>query len=329
MTVGQWLERTLHDLRNPSGRLRPSSNWQVYAALLSKLKTEGKVIDVPVCKVGDREFRQLGKWLSRRDGGRGFAPGMKVFSALIGRARKARLTRYSADYPWRDMAPRRKSPKSAKTLLSGGGNVRSLTREQWQAFVDMDLSEVKFGVGPKAAYWKEFYRDYCILLYELKSRPLDVLQLHHDSLAFHPAVGRWFLSYVPAKKRNNGGEAMQYLSPAALAIVEKYRGQSRGGYVLPFPMNGRRWNLDSPSAFREHYSRSRAALASVGRFFRAVGEKLEVPFPLTLYAVRRSALTHALIEGRIPLIALAKMAGTSVRMIEAHYTNFIHTLEAY
>lgn len=326
MTVGQWLQRVICDLRNPS-RLKPTSNYQVYQSLYNKLLREGSILSMPVKNVNDRTFRRLIKWMGSKPNYEGT---LKTFTALINRAHRARLTRYRADFPYRDFAPKTSRRLSgASAILSSGGTVNSLSLSQWHEFLSMQLEDVPIKDGPKMHYWKEVYRDFCILLYELKSRPIDVLQLHSSSLAFHSDINRTLCSYVPAKKANRNDPAIQFLSPAACELVERYKGKSKGGYIFPFPINQRRWNLESPAQFNEHYRLARNQLAKINRFLHLVGKKLELPFPFTLYVIRRSAITHAIIENRIPLTVLAKMAGTSVRMIEKHYTNYLHTIAEY
>lgn len=326
MSVGEWLERTIYELKYPS-RLKPTSNWQVYVSLLHKLQAEGSVINMPVRAVGDKTFRQLIKWLLKNKG-QGFTGTMKSFTALINRARRARLTKYVADFPYSDFAPKPKRALSAAGIIAEGGSIRSLSRAQWEAFLNMDLSGVRMLSGPHMAYWKEVFRDFCILLYELKSRPIDVLNLHSVHFAENPDNGRLVCAYVPAKKANRGTVAMQYLSPEAKKLIDKYL-PARSGYIFPFPMNCRRWNLDNAEQFHAHYKAARNQLWKIDKFLHKVGELLELPFTMTLYAVRRTALTHAIAENRIPLPALAQMAGTSVRMLEKHYTNYLHTLEEY
>lgn len=327
MTVGQWCERTVWDLRHPQ-RLKPTSNWRVYATLLRRLRREGTIVDVPLCKVSDRTFKSLIKWMGRNRESN-FEGTLKVFTALINRAHRARLTRYVADFPYMDFAPKAVATDNARLIIARGGNVHSLTPSQWQAFLSLDLSEIRICNGPQMAWWKELYRDFCRLLYLLKSRPIDVLQLHSVNIAVNPENGRTLCSYIPAKKRNQGTVAVQYLFQEAIDLIGKYAGKSKGGYVLPFKLNQRRWNLDNAAQFEEHYREARNQLASINRFLSLVGRRLGLPFPLTLYCIRRSAISHAIIENRIPLPLLAKMAGTSVRMIELHYANYLHTLEEY
>ena len=56
---------------------------------------------------------------------------MKMFSATINRARKARLTTYHPDFPWMDYAPVHKVSDKAKDFLANGGAVKSLSEEQY------------------------------------------------------------------------------------------------------------------------------------------------------------------------------------------------------
>ena len=324
MTVGEWLERTIYDLKFPT-RMKPSSTWQCYQCLFNKLKAEGNIFDLPVCKVNDRTFRQLIRHIQNKSN---FMGTMKVFTALINRARKQRLTKYVADFPYANYQPKRKQSNTAR-IVALGGNVRSLSTSQWNAFLNLDLDRIRIANGPHMAYWKEVYRDFCILLYEMKSRPIDILTLHRDNIVFHEETGRWLCTYVPAKKKNRGKEAIQFLSPKAVEIIERYRRKSVNGYVLPFAINDRRWNLDNPFQYHLHHKLATNQLSLINRFLHLVGDKLEIPFPFTLYSIRRTAITHALMENRIPIHILAEIAGTSVRMIERHYTNFLHTLAAY
>ena len=67
----------------------------------------------------------------------------------------------------------------------------------------------------------------------------------------------------------------------------------------------------------------------INRFLHKVGDKLGLPFQLTTYAFRRTAITKALIDNEMPITMIAKIAGTSVGMIEHHYVNYLDALAAY
>ena len=331
MPLGRWILRVIYDMQHDSSR-RPSAAWRVYLSLFNKLSQEGSLINEPLSSMGDRSFKRLIRWLLSPKGGRGvnFDGTKKAFTAVLNRARKARLIRYIPDFPYSRFSPSRSKPLSASEFLAVGGNVASLTMEQWQRFLSLDLSEVRICAGPKMVFWKELYRDFFILLYELKSRPIDILLLHEDNIATDPVTGRQTCIYVPAKKKNQENAfVVQFISDRALKVIEKYRGLSGGGYILPLEVNRRRWNLVNAAQFAMHYRLAQGELWRINRFLRRAGERLSLPFTFTLYCVRRSAITHAIIEGRIPITILAKMAGTSVRMIEKHYTNYLHTLAEY
>lgn len=186
-------------------------------------------------------------------------------------------------------------------------------------------------------YYKEMYRDFCVLLYEMKSRPIDILRLHWDNIAYDSFNKKYTCTYIPAKKKNYGASSkhtstalvIQFLSPKATEIVLKYKGQSKGGYVFPFSLNDTRWNMNDPNHFHYHYYKGNHICGRINRFLHKVGEELGIPFQLTLYAFRRTAITQAIIDNKVPLPLIAKTAGTSVEMIEAHYANYLHALSAY
>ena len=340
MTLGKWLEQIIEEIKNPK-RLKPSASYQGYLTLLHKLEAEGKLIKQPLTALGDDSFVQLIKWLNKQKGkngkGTNFIGTMKIFAAAISRARKARLITYRPDFPYMDYAPIHKVTDKAKDFLSNGGAVQSLTPEQYEQFVQMDLSEIKMARGPQMEYYKDLYRDFCMLLYEMKSRPIDILRLHWDNIAYDANAKRFTCTYIPAKKKNYGASSkhtskalvIQYLSPKAVEIVMKYQGKSKGGYIFPFALNQTKWNLNDPQQFHYHYYKGNHICGQINRFLHKVGKYLEVPFQLTLYAFRRTAITQAVTENKMPLAMIAKTAGTSVEMIEAHYANYLHALAAY
>lgn len=340
ITLGEWIEKIIEDIKNPS-RLKPSASYQGYLTLLHKLEAEGTLINQPISSLGDDSFVLLMKWVKKQKGKNGkgvnFIGTMKMYAAALNRARKARLTTYRPDFPYMDYAPLHKITDKATDFLTNGGAIQSLTEEQYAAFEEMDLSEIKMHGGPQMSYYKELYRDFCKLLYEMKSRPIDILRLHWENIAYDENTGRYTCTYIPAKKKNYGASCkhtskalvIQYLTPKAVQIILKYKGQSKGGYVFPFHLNRTKWNFNDPTQFHYHYYKGNHICGRINRFLHKVGEYLEVPFQLTLYAFRRTAITQAIIENKMPLAMIAKTAGTSVEMIEAHYANYLHALAAY
>lgn len=335
ITLGEWIDQIIKEIKNPT-RLKPSANFQVYLTLKHKLEKEGTLIYKGISELNDDSFVQLIKWLNKNKG-KNFIGIMKTFTATLNRARKARLTQYRPDFPYRDYAPLHKINDKASEVIANGGAVQSLSSEQYEKFVNMDLEAIGVKKGPQMAYYKELYRDFCMLLYEMKSRPIDILRLHWDNIAFDERTGRYTCTYIPAKKKNHGASiqhtskalVIQYLTPAAVDIIMKYKGKSKGGYVFPFKLNDTKWNYNDPSQFYYHYYKGGHICGQINRFLHRVGEYLNVPFQLTLYAFRRTAITQAVADNKMPIAMIAKTAGTSVEMIEAHYANYLQALSAY
>lgn len=171
----------------------------------------------------------------------------------------------------------------------------------------------------------------------MKSRPIDIMKLHWDNLAFNTQYKRWTCAYVPSKKKNysltrrndNNPLVVQFLTPRALEIIMKYKGKSAGGYVLPFSFNKRKWNFDNSEQYHTYYNQQNRTQGRINRFLHRIGDKFGLPFQLTIYAFRRTAITRAITDNQMPITMIAKVAGTSVGMIERHYVNYLDALAAY
>ena len=94
-------------------------------------------------------------------------------------------------------------------------------------------------------------------------------------------------------------------------------------------MNHKKWDLDNTVQYRMWYNAVNKAEGKINRFLKRVGKKMDIPFPLTIYAFRRSSITHAISKGEMPVHLIAEVAGTSVSMIDNHYTNSLQALESY
>lgn len=340
MTLGEYLEQIIDELRHPTKR-KPSSNFQPYTTLLHKLEKEKTIIKTPISKVNRDTFVHFSQWILAQKGlkgsGKNYISLMKLLIATINRARKAGLTEHVPSFPYMDYAPViNKLSEKASDLNHSGGTVKSLSPDQYEQFLALDLNEIKLR-HTHHNFYKELYRDFCILLYEMKSRPFDIIKLHWDNLAFNERYQRWTCTYIPSKKKNysfmrendSNPLVVQFLTPRALEIIMKYKGQSPAGYVLPFSLNKRHWNMDNPEQYHTYYTQQNRIQGRINRFLHKVGDHFKIPFQLTIYAFRRTAITKALIDNEMPITMIAKVAGTSVGMIEHHYCNYLDALAAY
>ena len=340
MTLGEYLEQVIEDLKNPTKR-KPSANYMTYQTLQSKLLKENRIIRTPISKVNRNTFVHFSDFILNQKGlkgtGKNYISLMKLLIATINRARKAGLTDYTPNFPYMDYAPViNKLSEKAADLNNSGGTVKSLSPDQYDRFVALDLDCIQLR-KPHLNFFKELYRDFCILLYEMKSRPIDIMKLTWDNIAFNKQYGRWTCTYIPSKKKNysfmrehdTNPLVVQFLTPRAMEIILKYKDKSKYGYVLPFAHNNKKWDLEDPDQYHSYYIQQNRAQGRINRFLWKVGDYFGLPYHLTIYAFRRTAITKALIDNDMPISMLAKVAGTSVGMIEHHYTNYLDALAAY
>lgn len=79
----------------------------------------------------------------------------------------------------------------------------------------------------------------------MKSRPIDIMKLKWENIAFNERYKRWTCTYLPTKKKNyaymrehdNNPLVIQFLTPRALEIINKYKGRTSSSFVLPFAHN--------------------------------------------------------------------------------------------
>lgn len=244
---------------------------------------------------------------------------------------------YVPDFPYMEHAPViNKLSEKAADMNNGNGSVKSLSPDQYEQFLALDLNQITLK-RVHLNYYKELYRDFCILLYEMKSRPMDIMKLTWDNISFNEKYQRWTCTYIPSKKKNyafmrendSNPLVIQFLTKRAMEIILKYQGQSPTGYILPFAHNKKKWDLNDPDQYHEYYTQQNRAQGRINRFLWKIGEHFGLPYHLTIYAFRRTAITKALIDNDMPITMLAKVAGTSVGMIEHHYTNYLDALAAY
>ena len=192
MTLGEYLEQVIEDLKNPTKR-KPSANFMTYQTLQSKLLKENRIIRTPISKVNRNTFVHFSDFILNQKGlkgtGKNYISLMKLLIATINRARKAGLTDYTPNFPYMDYAPViNKLSEKAADLNNSGGTVKSLSPDQYDRFVALDLDCIQLR-KPHLNFFKELYRDFCILLYEMKSRPIDIMKLTWDTaLSFNRQI---------------------------------------------------------------------------------------------------------------------------------------------
>lgn len=104
------------------------------------------------------------------------------------------------------------------------------------------------------------------------------------------------------------------ITPAMRQIINKYRGQSKDGYIFPI-MDDKKEKTYKTKDYTFKNFREK-----LNNWLKNVGKALDLEFDLYAYVFRHTAITVAIDNG-LPVSFVSNAAGTSVEMIQQHYYN--------
>lgn len=338
-TFGEFLESVMTKLKT-EGR---SSNIEQYTTLYHALTGVNKkivnrpkhftpamyngirIFDIPLRAISNRHFIAFGEWIKETKNGAGYRNLMTTFKAVISRAHQQELTNNVLTYKFKAYMPiKTLSGKTAKEKIRAKGqSVTILTEDEFAAFEQFDILRI----APPQQRFRELlqiYKDLVLLLYYTRSRPADVISLHHGKEYDEESHTIVYTPRKLASRINSKGRpccVTLRLPGPAIDIINRYKGRSRGGYLLPLPMNEREWDI--PTEFPTWYVRVKNVEQRINQYLKkiAVALNLEVK-DLSLYDFRHSAITHAIRAGENVFME-AQQAGTSVNNIEKYYYNAV------
>lgn len=207
-----------------------------------------------------------------------------------------------------------------------------MSADEWQRFLAFNPSEliVRFKGSLDLI---QLYIDVMKLMYYTLSRPCDVLGFRWGN-DYDPHTQT--ITYLPQKLRGKhkaNGEHILVTEPLcdeAIEIINRYKkpdkqeGQSNGGYLLPFKFNDRTYNLNDSKDCKERELGKKSVEQAINKYLKRIAQHLGFDVAdLKAYDYRHTAITHALNKPNANIYHIAKMAGTSVEMIEFHYGNYI------
>ncbi len=311
-------------------RQNPTCNYQLYLSLFHNLLGENHkhpkekvtyfakpmcngvaIADTPLTDVGDAQLSDFALWIKTVKGGANYKNLNATLLHVINVAKERGKNKQEIRFKFRSHAPK-KSVVSVK-------QDKVLTLEQFKAIEELSGTIIN-PTGYRNRSLQQLYLDAALLMYYTNSRPADVLLFRSDMLGTRKD-GVTILTYIPYKKRcYNVTEAVELPLPQqAIEIIDRYKNQSTGGYLLPFSMNENHWDITTVDGNQKWRTASNAVFGNINAHLKKVGAKVGLNFPLSLYAFRRSAITTTvnLSGGNIALVA--KRSGTSVKMIAKHY----------
>lgn len=317
---------------------RPTCNYELYKTLLHKLQGVNRksknhhydfeplkcggvnLANIPISEISDRHFEAFGEWILKDCGGKGYKNLMTTFKAVISKANEKGLNQHELKYKWRKHTPAKPKKKmTAKQRIEAkGSEIPVLSTDELERFVNFDV----LAYAPKQRNFRKLvalYKDIVLLMYYTKSRPIDVLSWTWEHNYYESAQK---IVYTPHKLRKRGGrECVIKISEQAAEIIQRYKGQSKGGYIIPLSMNETSWNIEDSDIYKDWIHKIKNAESCINGYLKKWAKilKLEVP-NLSLYDFRHSAITHAINRGE-DVFRVAYEAATSVQKIERHYYN--------
>lgn len=334
LTLGVFLQSVIDEMKYGINNKRPSKNYQGYINLFHKLEKEkestykGKskeLINVSINEIDNKCFIQFSNFilsLSDGEGRTNYLNLMKLFKQVHKKAFENELTDTVLRFKYTEHAP----------LLSNKYTEKepSLTLEQYAQFIALDVKTLHRS-GTLSYKLMQMYKDFCIFLYETKSRPVDVTQAHISNIV--ALNGKKFYRYIPEKKKNNKEKSKIVYAPlsdVALSIIDKYKGMSAQGYIFPFSMNEYSWDMLDAKSWNKWHNRKAKLQETINKWLREkVAKALNLEIDLHLYTFRHSALTHACMSKGANWGLIALNGGTSIEMLERHYvTNTVGTSTA-
>jgi integrase len=312
LTFGEYIQQYI-DREKHRPVKKPSKAYQPYINLLHKLEFEGNVINVPLSEIANKHFIQFGNFILSLPNDKGrtnYKAIMSYFKAVHNKARNNELNDNELRYDFRTYAPTRVEKE-----------ITALTVEQYQQFVNLDLSKIPQS-GVKPEYYKELYHDFCMFQYEMKSRPVDCVRLNHSDIVAYK--GKYCIKYIAEKMKNKCKATVNLITPTAQSIIDKYKGKSSKGYVFPFAINEVDWNFDDPDNWNKWNNKKAKQLEKVNHFLKQVAGVLGVERDaLYNYIFRHTTFTHEIEKNNKSLLTIAKEGGTSIDMLGKNYYNYI------
>lgn len=327
ITFEQWIRRVidLYKYNNPNNNPE-ARTYLLFVNVLNKVKAwdNGKYLNTPITKIDNNTFEAFGNWINNELKGRGYANLMKNFKRIIMLAiENGDETGCTADNkPTFNFKKNGAKTSKSNTELYEEECANAFTCEQIKRIKTLSLDSVNVldrHNKPMTEERKQIYLDMIKFAIHSAMRPVDLIRLTKSSV--RKEKDKWYITYMPVKKNrfNNKTDDERKAQLANVPfygdmkrIYKKYADASDNDFV--FPVN---CNVIKGGAY--DYARINHEEANINSVLKAIGGLLEVDFKVTLYTIRRSAITWLIDVAKMPSISVARLSGTSILRIERTY----------
>lgn len=327
ITFEQWIKRVidLYKYNNPNNNPE-AKTYVVFVNVLNKIRAwnNGKYLNTPITEINNNTFEAFGKWINQELKGKGYANLMKNFKRVVMLAiEKGEETGCTiANKPTYNFKKNGVKTNKSNTELYEEECANAFTTEQIERIKTLSLDSINVldrHNKPMTEERKQIYLDMIKFAIHSAMRPIDLIRFTKSSV--RKEKDKSFITYMPGKKNryNNKTDDERKAQLANVPfygdmerIYNKYADVSDNDFV--FPVN---CNIIKNGAY--DYARINHEEANINSVLKAIGNLLEVDFKVTLYTIRRSAITWLIDVAKMPSISVARLSGTSIQRIERTY----------
>lgn len=291
--VGRYLEVVTLREKAKSG-----CNYEGYYKLLQKCRRELSGFDMmPFSTLDYNKMVQIAHTFAK---GKAYVHHSKCFRAMLGKASKDKDVLFNlsqiGDFKFCDYNPGRYEIE--------GGEPDVLSAEELKAFLNMSVEDMT----PKYKDRKMvgIYYDFCVFMFHSFFAPCDIIKAKWSNITRRGTIA------VKRKKTHRLVEVP--VTPAMRQIINKYKGQSKDGYIFPI------MDDEKEKAYKTKDYTFKKFREFLNKWLKVVGRELQLSFDLYAYVFRHTAITVAIDNG-LPISYIANAAGTSVEVIQQHYYN--------
>ncbi|NDV63888.1 tyrosine-type recombinase/integrase [Bacteroides sp. 224] len=279
-------------------KVKPGCNFEPYYKLLKKCRKLFRGFSsLTFQEINFDKCVSIARTFAKHDGYKGTS---KSFRNLLGKAGKDQGVNFSisqiGDFMFANYDPKINEVDFNRPDV--------LNPDQLKEFLNADVSSMTPSYKDRKQV--ELYYDFCVFMFHTFFAPCDVIKLKYKDITKQGKI------HVKRKKTHKPVEIP--LNPVLENIINKYRGQTKNGYVFPIMDDEKEKEYTTKDyIFKKFRER-------INTWLKCVGNELGVDYNLYAYVFRHTAITVALDSG-VPISYVAMAAGTSTTMIQKHYYN--------
>lgn len=334
MTFGEWLQRVIDLYRydNPYGN-KKAATWKVYDAVRIKcqLWDNGAILDKPIADVTNEDFAAFGKWIETKLCGANYRNLMKNFASVIHKAIEA--SKETGCTEAHNHLDYKLTSKNIVRYDSDGMPIekaekRCFTEEQIKMLRALNTDDIQITNRNKclmSADDKQMYTD--IIKFALHSgmRPIDLLRLKKDAvkqgktIVYRPHKDDRILVKRSTNKKAEDYNAITPIYGDMQRIINKYSAMTDDDCRFIFPIKPNTKHKGKYVSTNE-YARYNHIEADINLVLRAMAKTIGIQGKgISLYTCRHSVITMLSGKKDMSIVNLAKMMGTSPKMLYDYY----------